>query len=62
LNSGQLQYDNFEGRWGEQRYLDRLKQIYAVEKARIEARRQGHTVTEQLLNDGSIRLSVQVTA
>ncbi len=32
----------------------------AVEKARSEARRQGHTVTEQSLADGSIKLVVQV--
>ena len=61
LETGQLQYDNYQGHWGEQRHLDRLKQFYAVEKARIEARRRGHTVTEQSLTDGSIRLSIQVT-
>lgn len=62
LESGQLQYDNYEGRWGEQRHLDKLKQFYAVEKTRIEAWRRGHTVIEQPLADGSIRLSVQLTA
>ena len=35
-------------------------QAYAVEKARIEARRQGHMVTEQQLQDGSIKLVVQI--
>ena len=34
--------------------------MYAVEKARIEARRQGHSVTEQPLADGSIKLTIQV--
>lgn len=62
LESGQLQYDNYEGRWGEQQHLDRLKQLYAVEKARIEARRRGYTIVEQSLVDGSIRLTVQITA
>ena len=57
---GTLHYDNFEGRWGEQRELDRFIQAYAVEKARLEARKQGHTVTEYLLADGSIRLSIGV--
>ena len=33
----------------------------AVEKARIEARKRGHTVTEQSLADGSIKLTIQVT-
>ena len=34
--------------------------MYAVEKCRIEARRKGHSVTEQALTDGSIRLVVGV--
>jgi hypothetical protein len=58
--TGELKYDNFSGRWGEQRHLDAFLQSYAVEKAKIEARRQGHSVTEQFLNDGSIKLTVQV--
>ena len=53
-------YDNFEGRWGEQKQLDAFLQGYAVEKARIEARRAGHTVTEQPLADGSIKLTIQM--
>jgi hypothetical protein len=60
LASGRLQFDNFGGRWGRQAELDRFLQAYAVEKARSEARRQGHTVTEQSLADGSIKLVVQV--
>jgi hypothetical protein len=35
-------------------------QGYAVEKARIEARKKGHTVTEQQLQDGSIKLTIQM--
>jgi hypothetical protein len=58
--SGAVRYDNYGGRWGEQRHLERLTQIYAVEKAGIEARRRGHSVVEQPLADGSIRLSIAV--
>lgn len=58
--SGQARYDNYEGRWGEQVQLDRFLQGYAVEKAKLEARKKGHTVTEQSLADGSIRLTVSV--
>lgn len=58
--SGELKYDNYNGAWGEQVQLDRLLQAYAVEKARIEARKAGHSVTEQPLADGSIRLQIQV--
>ena len=56
--TGQLQFDNFNGRWGDQQALDRFRQAYAIEKAKLEARRQGHAVTEQALADGSIRLTV----
>ena len=45
---------------GEQRQLDRFMQAYAVEKAKIESRRQGYAVTERPLADGSIKLVVQV--
>lgn len=58
--SGQVRFDNFGGRWGEQGRLDEFLQRYAVEKARIEARKKGHTVTEQSLADGSIKLTVNV--
>lgn len=58
--SGQLQFDNFGGHWGNQKELDRLLQAYACEKAKIEARRRGHSVTEQQLADGSIKLTIQV--
>lgn len=56
----EARYDNFGGRWGEQAELDRFMQAYAVEKAKIEARKQGHSVTEQALTDGSIKLTIQV--
>src|SRR3954465_5075653 len=52
--TGVVRYDNFQGRWGEQQHLSRFLQIYAVEKAKLEARKKGHTVAEQQLQDGSI--------
>lgn len=58
--SGQVRYDNYGGRWGKQEQLDRFLQAYAVEKAKVEARKKGHTVTEQPLTDGSIKLTVQM--
>ena len=60
LVSGSVKYDNFLGNWGGQQELDRFLQTYAVEKAKLEARRKGHAVTEQLLTDGSIKLVIQV--
>ena len=59
-SSGRLQYDNFGGRWGAQEELDQLMQAYAVEMAKLQARRQGHGVTEQELADGSIRVSIHL--
>ena len=55
----QVHYDNYGGQWGKQGELDRLLQAYAVEKAKIEARRAGHTVTETPLQGGSIKLTIQ---
>ena len=55
----QVRYDNYGGEWGQQSKLDRLLQAYAVEKAKIESRRAGYTVTEQPLSDGSIKLTIQ---
>jgi hypothetical protein len=60
VEAGKVAFDNFGGRWGDRSHLDRFLQGYAVEKARLEARRQGHTVLEQPLEDGSIRLTVQI--
>lgn len=60
VNTGQIDFDNYGGRWGDQRQLDRLLQAYAVEKAKIESRKKGHTVTEQPLADGSVKLTIQV--
>ena len=60
LDSGQIQYDNYRGHWGEQRHLDAFLQAYAVEKAKIEARRKGHSCTEQQLAGGSVKLTINV--
>ena len=46
--------------WGDPRHLDRFLQVYAVEKARLEAHSRGHTVSEQQLADGSIKLTIAV--
>ena len=56
--TGIARYDNYGGRWGEKKELDRLLQAYAVEKCRIEARRRGHAVMEQQLENGSVRLQI----
>jgi hypothetical protein len=58
IESGTVQFDNYEGKWGDPKELDKFIQIYTVEKTKIEARRKGHAVSEQLLQDGSIRVQI----
>jgi hypothetical protein len=60
LQTGQVQYDNYNGSWGEQKHLNSFLQAYAVEKAKIEARKKGHSCAETRLQDGSIRVTVRV--
>jgi len=58
--SGAVKYDNYGGHWGEQKHLNSFLQAYAVEKAKIEARKKGHAVSETRLDDGSIKVTVRV--
>ena len=60
LQTGALQFDNYNGHWGEQSRLNQFLQAYAVEKCRIEARKKGHSVSETQLQDGSIKVTVRV--
>ena len=58
--TGKVHYDNYDGVWGDAKELNRFLQMYAIEKARLEARKQGHTVTEQPLPNGSVRLTINI--
>ncbi len=60
ITTGELKYDNFSGHWGDDSRLHNFLQAYTVEKAMLEARRQGHSVEEQALADGSIRVRIAV--
>jgi len=60
--TGMIQFDNFSGRWGDQCHLETFVQMYAVEKAKIEGRKRGHTVSERTFQDGSILVQVQVNS
>ena len=60
LQTGDLKIDNYDGRWGEVKYLDQFVQMYTVEAATIAARKQGHSVSEQQLDNGAIKLTVSV--
>jgi hypothetical protein len=61
-SDGNLLYDNFGGFWGLPEKLDQFQQAYAVEKAKLEARKQGYDCQEFILADGSVRLNVLVEA
>lgn len=61
LDTGRICQDTYNGAWGDQKELDRFLQAYAIERARIEARRRGHTVTEEARADGSVKLTIQVS-
>jgi len=58
--TGETKFDNYGGHWGKQERLDEFLQAYAVEKTKMEARRNGYSVIEQPLIDGSIKLTLQV--
>ena len=58
IKTGTLRFDNYQGLWGDQKHLDSFLQAYAVEKCRLEARKKGLGVREQLLQDGSIQLQI----
>ena len=58
--TGTAHFDNYNGAWGDETKLHRFLQMYAVEKTRVEARKQGYAMTEQSLPDGSVRLTVAV--
>jgi hypothetical protein len=60
VNTAKIAFDNYGGRWGDQVQLDRFLQGYAVEKAKVEARKKGHSVSEQALEDGSVKLTINV--
>ncbi len=56
--TGTIKADNYGGTWGGDEELNAFRQAYAVEKAKIEARKKGHQITEQAQVDGSIRLTI----
>lgn len=56
--AGSIKYDNYEGRWGDPAELGRFLQMYAVEKAKLEARKKSYAVNEQARQDGSIVVQI----
>jgi len=59
-DTGFVKFDNYNGHWGKQEELNKFLQVYTIEKARLEARKKGHLVSEAKLEDGSIKVTVHV--
>lgn len=55
---GSTKFDNYGGKWGEQKHLDKFSQLYAANKATLTAQKQGLRVTRQTLPNGSLKLVV----
>jgi gamma-glutamylcyclotransferase (GGCT)/AIG2-like uncharacterized protein YtfP len=60
-DNGTVAFDTYEGQWGNIARLNELKAYYGLEKAKIEARRAGHSVYESVdeqTNDLVLRISI----
>jgi hypothetical protein len=58
VETGNIAFDDFGGAWGDPHRLNEFRQMYAAEKAKIEARKRGHTSIEQPLADGYLKVTV----
>ena len=58
VETGDLYHDTYGGRWGDDAFVGRLLQAYAVEKTKLQAQARGHRVAENALPDGSVKLTV----
>jgi len=56
--SGEIHYDNYEGCWGNISHLNKLKQVYGLEKAKKLARAQGYVCREHQKQDGAVVLEM----
>ncbi|MFH5804348.1 DUF1257 domain-containing protein [Alienimonas sp. DA493] len=59
---GNVRCDTYNGRWGDESFLGRLKQTYAVEAAKLQAKARGHRIAETPLLDGGVKLTVTAGA
>ena len=58
--NGSLVYDNYGGEWGNQAYLDKFKQLYAVETAKAAAQANQYYYQEEELPTGVLKLTIEV--
>ena len=60
LEEGKVNYDNYDGRWGDVAVLDHLQQRYAAETLQQTAQQQGGYYTETELEDGRLAVAIHV--
>lgn len=58
--TGAVDYDNYGGHWGRQEELDKFIQAYTVEKAIYEAQKGGYSTYEEVMPDGSIKVTINM--
>jgi len=58
--TGEVAFDNYEGRWGDQHDLDNMLQKYAVEAATMQAEALGANYEVATLDNGDIKITVNV--
>lgn len=49
---GSITYDNYNGAWGAQEEMNKFTAHYGLEKAKVEARRQGFEIFEGVYQEG----------
>lgn len=59
FENGMVQFDNYNGDWGDIAELHKLKQAYKTEAIAQEYRIAGYSVNEYALEDGSIKLELE---
>lgn len=58
ISQGKVHYDNYEGRWGDPKKLDALRQRYAVNVQKETARARGYRVKEERVG-GKVKLVLE---
>lgn len=58
-NDGTIAYDNYNGQWGRDDELNKLRAYYGLEKAKIEARKRGYSVYETF-NDRTQEIELRI--
>ena len=56
--TGEIHYDNYNGKWGDISHLNKLKQMYGIEKSKKLAHAQGYVCREKQKQDGAIVLEL----